>query len=187
MTYNEPLLDDVQFKVVVVGDGAVGKTCLLMSFTEGVFPTKYVPTIFDNFTATLRHQGRTFRLDLYDTAGQEDYDRLRSACYAGTDIFLVCYCCDKPISLTNVRKKWIPEVNLYEPNAHILLVGLKSDLRSGNSGVRLEHCQKLKKDMKAERWLECSALNNEGVQAVFQAAADVYAKNSTKKKCCIIL
>lgn len=186
--YSTPLLSEMEaFKLVAVGDGAVGKTCLLMSFTHGIFPTEYVPTIFDNFTQTLNHNGRVFRLDLYDTAGQEDYDRLRSACYSGTDVFIVCYSCDSAKSCNNIEHKWMPELRRYAPNAKILLVGLKNDLRTSHSEVSYEVCQRLKRIIGADRLLECSALMGQGVSEVFQAAADLAATEQKNACCCTIL
>ena len=57
-------------KLVAVGDGAVGKTSLLISYAQGVFPGEYVPTIFDNYTTTVKFQGANVKLDLWDTAGE---------------------------------------------------------------------------------------------------------------------
>jgi len=93
MAEKGPDIDTV--KLVVVGDGATGKTCLLMMYSQGKFPTEYVPTVFDNYSVeldlTINGQAKTIELGLWDTAGQEEYDRLRPLSYRNTDIFLVVF------------------------------------------------------------------------------------------------
>ena len=78
-------------KILIVGDGAVGKTCLLWAYAKNEFPTDYVPTVFDNYSVKVPIGTETYHLGLFDTAGQEDYDDLRPLSYPQTDIFLVCY------------------------------------------------------------------------------------------------
>ena len=82
---------------------------LLMAYTTNAFPGEYIPTVFDNYSANVVVDGKTIQLGLWDTAGQEDYDRLRPLSYPQTDVFLVCYSIISKASYENVKTKWIPE------------------------------------------------------------------------------
>ena len=88
----------------------IGKTCLLISYVNnGDFPTEYIPTVFDNYHVTVMVDGQVYQMGLWDTAGQEDYDRLRPLSYPQTDVFIVCYSIISKASYSNVKNKWIPE------------------------------------------------------------------------------
>jgi len=180
-------------KCVVVGDGAVGKTCLLISYTTNAFPGEYIPTVFDNYSANVMVDGKPINLGLWDTAGQEDYDRLRPLSYPQTDVFLVCFSVISNSSFENVKTKWVPEIQHHAPNVPILLVGTKSDLRKDEntikqlnsrqqSMVEVESAQRMAKEIGAVNFLECSALTQEGLKQVFDEAIRAAMSKPTGKK-----
>ncbi|KAB8269775.1 Rho GTPase Rho4 [Aspergillus minisclerotigenes] len=171
-------------KFVVVGDGGCGKTCLLISYSQGYFPEKYVPTVFENYITQTVHRasGKTVELALWDTAGQEEYDRLRPLSYPETDLLFVCFAIDCPASLENVMDKWYPEVLHFCPTTPIILVGLKSDLRNKRTCIELlktqgltpvtpEQGQSVARRMNAS-YIECSSKEMRGVDGVFEMAVD---------------
>ena len=122
-------------KVVVVGDGAAGKSCLLITYTTSSFPGEYIPTVFDNYSAHCMIDGRPVNVGFWDTAGQEDYDRLRPLSYPNTDIFVLCVAVTASEGqLANVKEKWLPEVTHHAPGVPVVLIGTKADLR--NRGCR---------------------------------------------------
>jgi len=187
-------------KCVVVGDGAVGKTCLLISYTTNAFPGEYIPTVFDNYSANVMVDGKPINLGLWDTAGQEDYDRLRPLSYPQTDVFLVCFSVISNSSFENVKTKWVPEIQHHAPNVPILLVGTKSDLRKDENTIKqlnsrqqsmvaLESAQRMAKEIGAVNFLECSALTQEGLKQVFDEAIRAAMSKPTgkKKKPCELL
>eukprot|EP00924_Labyrinthula_sp_SR-Ha-C_P004688 maker-scaffold_1-snap-gene-8.3-mRNA-1 protein AED:0.09 eAED:0.09 QI:178/1/1/1/0.6/0.33/6/133/194 len=190
-------------KCVVVGDGAVGKTCLLISYTTNAFPSEYIPTVFDNYSANIMVDGKPVNLGLWDTAGQEDYDRLRPLSYPQTDVFLICYSIISPSSFENIRTKWYPEIKHHEPEAPFLIVGTKLDLKDnkeilsklkqkGAAPVETNMAEALKAQIGAERNLECSALSQKNLKTVFDEAIRCVLERklrngSKKKKNCVIL
>ncbi|KAG9158593.1 hypothetical protein Leryth_022354 [Lithospermum erythrorhizon] len=169
-------------KCVTVGDGAVGKTCMLISYTSNTFPTDYVPTVFDNFSANVVVDGSVVNMGLWDTAGQEDYNRLRPLSYRGADVFLLAFSLISKASLENISKKWIPELRHYAPNVPIVLVGTKLDLRddkqylsdhSESVSITTAQGEELKKTIGAVGYVECSSKSQQNVKLVFDTAIKV--------------
>ncbi|GLG98626.1 Cdc42-like protein [Gryllus bimaculatus] len=187
-------------KCVVVGDGAVGKTCLLISYTTNKFPSEYVPTVFDNYAVTVMIGGEPYTLGLFDTAGQEDYDRLRPLSYPQTDVFLVCFSVVSPSSFENVKEKWVPEITHHCQKTPFLLVGTQIDLRDDAATIEklaknkqkpitFEQGEKLAKELKAVKYVECSALTQKGLKNVFDEAilAALEPPEPVKRRKCVLL
>ncbi|KAG8237076.1 hypothetical protein J437_LFUL005183 [Ladona fulva] len=146
----------IRKKLVIVGDGACGKTCLLIVFSKDQFPEVYVPTVFENYVADIEVDGKQVELALWDTAGQEDYDRLRPLSYPDTDVILM----NDPNTLTELRKM------KQEP-------------------VKSEEGRTMAEKINAFSYLECSAKSKEGVREVFETAtrAALQVKKKKKGKC----
>lgn len=119
-----------------------------------------------------------YTLGLFDTAGQEDYDRLRPLSYPQTDVFLVCFSVTSPASFENVREKWFPEVHHHCPGVPCLIVGTQVDLRDDPqvreklskqkmSPVRKEDGERMAKELGAVKYVECSALTQYKLKDVF--------------------
>lgn len=133
-------------------------------------------------------------LGLWDTAGQEDYDRLRPLSYPQTGVFLICFSLVSPPSFENVKTKWYPEISHHAPNTPIILVGTKLDLREDRETldklrekrqqpVTYSQGVQVAKEIGAEKYLECSALTQKGLKTVFdEAIRAVLVPPETKKK-----
>lgn len=187
---------EIRKKLVIVGDGACGKTCLLIVFSKNIFPEVYVPTVFENYVADINVDGKQVELALWDTAGQEDYDRLRPLSYPDTDVILICFSVDRPESLDNVWDKWNPEVIHFCEGVPKVLVALKLDLRNdphvieelkktNQHPVSTDQGIEMANRIGAYKYLECSARTKEGLREVFEHAtrAALLSKKKKKTKC----
>jgi len=199
MTSSNP----IRRKLVVVGDGACGKTSLLCVFALGEFPKEYQPTIFENYVAEIRLDGKAVQLALWDTAGQEEYERLRPMSYSKSHVILIAFSIDAPDTLENVTTKWIEEIHsICGSSLPVLLVGCKLDLRPHPSDpsysrfVSPEQGQAVATEIGARAYKECSALRIQGVDDVFEAATRMSMlvwENERPKdseegagKCCVV-
>ncbi|KAJ4933749.1 hypothetical protein JOQ06_006561 [Pogonophryne albipinna] len=168
----------IRKKLVIVGDGACGKTCLLIVFSKDQFPEVYVPTVFENYIADIEVDGKQVELALWDTAGQEDYDRLRPLSYPDTHVILMCFSIDSPDSLENIPEKWTPEVKHFCPNVPIILEPVKS-----------EEGRDMANRISAFGYLECSAKTKDGVREVFEMAtrAALQVRKHKRRGACLLL
>lgn len=181
----------VQRKLVLLGDGACGKTSLLNVFTRGYFPTVYEPTVFENYVHDIYIDNTHVELSLWDTAGQEEFDRLRSLSYDDTHAIMLCFSVDSPDSLENVETKWVAEIAENCPGVKLVLVALKCDLRKRDDDdedaqpekpmIQYDEGLQVAGRIKALRYLECSAMKNRGVNEAFTEAARVALSVKTNK------
>jgi len=153
----------------------------LISYANNRFPEDYIPTVFDNYVVNITAGDQNIELGLWDTAGQEEYDRLRPLSYANANVFLICFSVVNPTSCENVQSKWYPEVVHFCPDVPQILVGTKIDLRSdegvieklkssGQHPITTEQGESLAKKIKAIKYLECSAKTGQNLKNVFDEA-----------------
>ncbi|TNN19774.1 GTP-binding protein [Schistosoma japonicum] len=194
-------------KIVVVGDGMVGKTALLSAFVNGAFQDYYIPTVFETSAKEVElPDGRHLILGLWDTGGQEEFDQIRQLAYPGASLILLCYAVDCPTSLENIVHTWLDEVKCYCPHIPLILVGCKADKRvvispgkSNNLTVNTSQTslidptdvERVSKQIGAQIVIECSALTRSNVNCIFELAAriilDTEKENMRSSKFCNIL
>ena len=189
----------IRKKLVVVGNGACGKTRLLIVLSGHQFPEVYLPYVYRDYVADIEIDGKQVELALWDTAAHEDYDRLRPLSYPDTDVILMCFSIVAPDSLDSIPEKWTPEVKHFCPNVPIILVGNKKDIRN-DEGIRRELSRIKQEPVRPEQgrviaetinafsYLECSAKTNEGVREVLETAtrAALQVKKRKRRKCVLL-
>ncbi|KAF7344545.1 Cell division control protein 42 [Mycena sanguinolenta] len=198
-------LDRGTCKLVVIGDGAVGKYYFKFRFCP--FPQvaeivlcftldTYIQRVGVPHLSVSLYTIDTYVVGLFDTAGQAEYNRLRPLSYPQTDVFVVCFSVGIPPSFENVREKWFPEARHHCPGVPCVLVATQIDLRTddkelekmakqGYLPISAAQGQRMAREVKAARYLECSAKTREGVQNVFDeatAAAVDAARRATVKR-----
>jgi len=147
--------------------------------------SEYIPTMFDNFSAIEELDGDLVNVILWDTAGQEDYETIRTnTCFPNTHVFVLCFSIVHPDSFHNVRQKWLEELKKSCPDTPFILVGTKTDLRNDEETVRklaeknkepisTKQGKALAKEIKAKYYMECSAKDLSSVNEVFLKAIQV--------------
>uniref|UniRef100_A0AAX7UVR1 Rho family GTPase 3a n=1 Tax=Astatotilapia calliptera TaxID=8154 RepID=A0AAX7UVR1_ASTCA len=174
----------VKCKIVVVGDSQCGKTALLHVFAKDCFPESYVPTVFENYTASFEIDTQRIELSLWDTSGSPYYDNVRPLSYPDSDAVLICFDISRPETLDSVMKKWKGEIQEFCPNTKMLLVGCKSDLRTDLSTLvelsnhrqaslpcLIDPCESVMAKQISAPYIECSAQQSENsVRDIFHVA-----------------
>lgn len=157
---------DYLFKLLLIGDSGVGKSCILLRFADDTYTDSYISTIGVDFKIrTIELDGKTVKLQIWDTAGQERFRTITSSYYRGAHGIIVVYDVTDQTSFNNV-KNWLNEIERYaNENVNKLLVGNKSDMVSKkvvDSGTAKEFADSLNIP-----FLETSARDSTNVEKTF--------------------
>jgi len=196
-------------KCVILGDGHVGKSAMLLTFLTGKFPDESSPGPIDGLSeyghlvdkpVIITHNYTEAHVTLVDTYGQDEYDKLRERACANADVYILCYDVSKPETFERARHHWLPEFRKYSaPDSPFIVAGLKTDLRTKaltegrdmSEFITYTQGSQGSVDMGATSYVECSAKNNfAGVKKVFDKAAQAAATNALpddlKRNSCVL-
>ncbi|KAF8111468.1 hypothetical protein N665_0074s0004 [Sinapis alba] len=159
---------DYLFKLLLIGDSGVGKSCLLLRFSDDSYVESYISTIGVDFKIrTVEQDGKTIKLQIWDTAGQERFRTITSSYYRGAHGIIIVYDVTDQESFNNV-KQWLSEIDRYaSDNVNKLLVGNKCDLTE-NRAVPYETAKAFADEIGIP-FMETSAKDATNVEQAFMA------------------
>ena len=166
---------DLSFKIIVVGDSGVGKSCLTMKGTKNHFEECYSPTVgFEFFTFNIRINDKNIKLQIWDTCGQEAYRSLITSFYRNSSLAIIVYSIDNRISYDNIET-WLNEIKTQaNPETKIFLIGNKTDL-DDQRVITKEEAEIFGENHKFNYFIETSAKTGFNAQNVFiRAAKELY-------------
>ena len=172
---------DYIFKLLIIGDSSVGKSCMLLRYVDDTYNESYLSTIGVDFKVkTLKLDDKVIKLQIWDTAGQERFTTITSSYYRGAHAIIVAYDITNRITFNNVPL-WLKEIREYGSKINkIYLVGTKADLTFKREITKSE-AVKFAEENKLE-YFEISSKNplKGNVSDVFKATVEELMKNRTK-------
>ena len=173
---------DLSFKMIVIGDAGVGKSCLTTKAAKGIFDDSYSATVgFEFLTFNVKIDGKVIKLQIWDTCGQEIYRSLISSFYRNASLAMMVYSIDSKESFTHIET-WLKEVKLQSnPDIKIFLIGNKADL-DGQREVKLNEAKQFKDESGIHYFCETSAKTGLNTQEVFIEAAKLLYNEHLKYK-----
>ncbi|KAJ2559948.1 ras GTPase [Coemansia sp. RSA 1933] len=161
---------DYLFKLLLIGDSGVGKSCLLLRFADDTYTESYISTIGVDFKIrTIELDGKTVKLQIWDTAGQERFRTITSSYYRGAHGIIVVYDVTDGETFSNV-KQWLQEIDRYaSEGVNKLLVGNKSDLEDKRK-VDVTEAKDFADSLNIS-FLETSAKDSTNVEKAFMTMA----------------
>ncbi|KAH8792916.1 P-loop containing nucleoside triphosphate hydrolase protein [Flagelloscypha sp. PMI_526] len=187
-------MSNLRRKLVLVGDDAVGKTCLFTRFACDQFLEVYGRATFETYVAAVKVDEQVVELAVWDTSSREDFDDIRPLSYPDSQVVLLAYSIDDPTSLYSIEEKWLNEVTYFiHDEVAIILVGCKMDLRDdelpleevakrSSRLVTYEEGLSVAMRIGAGQFLECSAKTGQGVAEIFEVAARAAIDHAKRRK-----
>ena len=173
---------DISFKIIVIGDSSVGKSCLTTQAVRNNFVEFYQATVgFEFLTFNLRINSNVVKLQIWDTCGQEVYKSLISNFYRNCSLALIVYAINNRDSFEHAEN-WLNDLkNQSNPNVRVFLVGNKSDLEQ-NRVISKEEGENFREQKKLDRFMETSAKTGDNARNVMLEAAKILYKDYLKAK-----
>ena len=172
---------DYIFKLVLIGDTCVGKSCILVRFSDDIFDDNYVTTIGVDFRfKTMAIKNKIVKIQIWDTAGQERYRSITTAYYRGAAAIIICCDCTNRESFDNI-KNWIEEISKYTDNDSVdkIVFLNKCDLNEERC-IKKEEIEQSEKE-NGIKILEVSAKTGEGIDAGFEYIINKLIDKNTQK------
>lgn len=177
------------YKIVVIGDGTVGKTCFCYQYAKKEFNTDYVPTVFDTYPIEMTlKDGTEQKVTIWDTAGQADFDNIRALVYPQTNLFMVCFSLNNKASFGNIRDIWLKDLTGDKERSKVprFLVGTKKDLKGKEGAAPSDkEIEKMVKEFNFLGYMEVSSMTDPSsvVKAFEEATAKSMEPEKEKKGC----
>ena len=173
---------DISFKIIVIGDSGVGKSCLTTQAVRNNFEEFYQATVgFEFLTFNLRINNNVVKLQIWDTCGQEVYKSLISNFYRNSSLALILYAINNKDSFQHAEN-WLNDLkNQSNPNVRVFLVGNKSDLEDQRV-ISKEDGERFKNEKKLDKFFETSAKTGENARSALLEAAKLLYKDYLKAK-----
>ena len=164
---------DLSFKMIVIGDAGVGKSCLTLKASKGNFDDTYSPTVgFEFLSFNVKIDSKFIKLQIWDTCGQEIYRSLISSFYRNASLAMMVYSIDSKESFNHIES-WLKEVKLQSnPDIKVFLIGNKADLEEQRE-VQLNDAKQFKEENGIHYFNEASAKNGLNAQEIFIQAAKI--------------
>lgn len=172
----EPIIET---KITVIGNGKTGKTSMLNLLKDKKFSSVYTPTTFDILTVDKKYKTRNMQINFWDTAGQEEFERLAPLHLPNTDLIMLCFSCSDPNSFDPLASKWKVMMDYYCAGTPFVLVGCMTDKRHDGSAIKnlaemnqamitKEKGRHMGVLLGALEYLECSAKDNVGGDEIME-------------------